>query len=150
VLDAFANQVEIPAHLATREFLGEVRARLTPGGWLATNVGGFGFEDPIVASVARTCAVAFGGPVLVLRVPSARNYVVFARRDAPLPLDGEGRPEIPEGALARWLAPSRLPGGWRVVTEDDPGELLTDDRAPTERLQARSIAEARARLEGAG
>jgi len=33
VLDAYANQMEIPAHLCTREFFGEVRSHLVPRGW---------------------------------------------------------------------------------------------------------------------
>ncbi len=149
VLDAFANQVEIPPHLATRELFEEVRARLREGGWLCANVGGFGFDDPVVAALARTAAAAFDAPVLVLRVPAARNYVLFARRGAPLPVDAEGRPLLPEGPLAGWLAPLRLPGGARVVRPGEEGLVLRDGHSPTERLQALSIAQARARREEA-
>src|SRR5439155_13093499 len=46
VLDAYANQTEIPPHLCTREFFRSVRDRLASGGWLCVNVGGFGLSDP--------------------------------------------------------------------------------------------------------
>ena len=62
VLDCYANQVEIPAHLATVEFFRELRDALAPEGWLTVNLGGFGFEDPVVDAVSRSCAAAFGSP----------------------------------------------------------------------------------------
>ena len=43
---ATRTQVEIPAHLCTREFFDEVRERLVIGGWLTANLGGFGFAGP--------------------------------------------------------------------------------------------------------
>ena len=146
VLDCYANQVEIPPHLATVEFFAMVRAKLVPGGWLAINVGGFGFDDPIVHAVAQTCAEAFASEVLLLRVPAARNFVLFARRDAPLPLDAAGELRLPPGPLGKRVAPLALPGGWSVVSPRSAEAPLTDDHAPTEWLQARSIEEARERL----
>src|SRR6185503_15272998 len=85
VLDCYSNQVEIPAHLCTLEFFADLKVRLAEGGWLTANLGGFGFDDPVVATVARTCADAFGAPVLLVRVPKARNYMLVARKHADLP-----------------------------------------------------------------
>jgi len=152
ILDCYANQVEIPAHLCTVEFFGEVRDRLAQGGWLVANLGGFGFEDPVVAAVAQACAVAFGEPVLLLRVPRARNFTLIARRDAPLPLetdDDDGLLAV-GGEPARLLQPRGLPGAWRLVAPDETRRPLTDDRCPIERLQLASIAEGARRLRGEG
>jgi len=154
VLDCYANQVEIPPHLCTREFFAEVRERLEPGGWLTANVGGFGFDDPVVAAVGRSMAVGTGAPVLVLRVPGSRNHTLVARRDAALPLsegpEGPRLCELADAALSRALiAPRALPGSFRVIPPDGAaGELLTDERNPIELLQARSIALARQRRDG--
>ena len=150
ILDAYAHQVEIPAHLASLEFFESVRARLAPGGWLAVNVGGFDFADPVVRAIAATLAAAFEGPVLALRVPQARNYVLFARQGAELALPPWtlapelAEPERRERARAL-AAPLELDGAWRLV---EPGraaaDLLTDDHSPLERLQAESLRAARA------
>lgn len=135
VLDCYANQVEIPPHLATREFFEEVRGRLVPGGWLSANLGGFGFDDPVVEAVSATCAAAFEAPVQVVRVPRSRNFMLLARREAALP-------ELP------WKLPGlgahALPGFVRSVNPP-PLAPLTDDRCPIERYQSRSLREARER-----
>jgi hypothetical protein len=138
VLDAYANQMEIPAHLCTREFFGEVRDRLARGGWLCVNVGGFGLADPVVEAVARTAAAGFGRRVLALRVPFSRNCVLFARREAD--------PPEPEGAgwyagdeeLDRRLSALAIPGASRWF-EPGSGPVLTDDRNPIDELQRESV-----------
>ena len=152
VLDCYTNQVEIPPHLCTREFFGELRETLVQGGWLSANIGGFGFDDPVVAAVARTCAEAFGAPVLLLRVPRARNFTLVARRDAELPLetaaDGRARLVPLPGAVGELLAARELPGAWTLVEPGAGARILTDDRCPIERLQVESIRAGRARLLG--
>lgn len=148
LLDCYSNQVEIPAHLCTFEFFREVRQRLASGGWLTANLGGFDFSDPVVATVASTCADAFDGAVLLVRVPMSRNFMLLARRDGALPWgDGVLGMETREAILA--LGPRRLPGFARLV---EPGgeRALTDDWCPIEALQQRSLSEARSRrLSGA-
>jgi spermidine synthase len=151
VLDCYANQIEIPPHLCTLEFFSLLRERLAVGGWFTANLGGFDFDDPVVAAVSRTCAAAFEAPVLLVRVPQSRNFVLLARRDAALPLlDGGGLgPQAREIELA--LGPRALPGFTRTVDPGPADEILTDDRCPMEALQLRSIEEARRRLlQGAG
>ena len=138
VLDAYAHQVEIPAHLSSVEFLGEVRHKLSSGGWLAINVGGFGFEDPVVSAVATTAAAAFERPVLVLRVPSARNFIVFARRDAD-PLRPGDPGFRPSGELGARLGPAELESGWRWIEPGAGSRVLTDDRNPLDRFQRQSL-----------
>src|SRR6185436_12517249 len=109
VLDCYANQIEIPYHLCTLEFFREVRARLVEGGWLSANVGGFDFEDPVVSSVAATCARAFESPVLLVRVPWSRNYLLLARQGGQLPFSGGVLAAASQPSVLS-LGPRRLPG----------------------------------------
>lgn len=148
VLDCYSNQVEIPAHLCTVEFFREVRGRLAERGWLTANLGGFDFDDPVVATVARTCATAFECPVLIVRVPLSRNYMLLARRDGALPWNGDALAP-PTRASSLPLGPRRLPGFARSV-EPGSGSVLTDDHCPVERLQLQSISEAQSRRLRAG
>jgi hypothetical protein len=139
--------VEIPAHLSTLEFLREIREHLAIGGWLCVNVGGFDFEDPVVAAMSRTVAAAFERPALVLRVPLSRNFVVFARRDAVPPVPGEPAFAVGGPVADALLPPLELDGGWKLVQPTD-GPALTDDLNPVDRLQRQSLEQAHARRSG--
>lgn len=144
VLDAYANQMEIPAHLCTREFFALARARLAPGGIVCANVGAFGLDDPVLEALAGSLAAGMEEPVLAVEVPFSRNVVVFARRGAPLPEPGAAawsNVPAPLDALARRL---ELPGVSRVFRAGE-GVVLVDDLCDIERRQARSIARAGAR-----
>jgi spermidine synthase len=144
VVDAYANQTEIPAHLSTLEFFGEVHDALTPGGWLAVNVGAFGLDDPVLNAIGRTVATAFAGRVLAVRVPFSRNVILFARRSAePIGPDHSDWSTAP-GALGELQQALALPGVSRWL-EVGGATLLTDDRNDVELRQRRSLAEARLR-----
>lgn len=148
ILDAYANNMEIPHHLATVEAFEAYRERLSHGGWLTVNVGGFGAEDPVVRALAASAASAFGGEVFLGRVPLSRNWVIFARRDGRVPQPGERAfgsrgATLPYG-LGRLIAPLEVPGAW--VRQAGGPEKLLDDIGSTETLQARSIAAASAHL----
>lgn len=148
VVDAYANQVEIPAQLATREFFEEAAAKLRNGGWISANIGGFGLEDPVVDALARTVSAALGQRVLVFDVPFSRNIALIGRVGAALPEPGSAEfRALGDAGLARLASQVSLPGTWRWV-EADARPILTDDRAPIERLQERSLdLAARARAE---
>jgi spermidine synthase len=146
VLDAYAHQVEIPAHLATREALGEMRAHLAPRGWLAINVGGFGFDDPVVAAVGNTLAGVFGTSNLGARVPSSRNFVLFGRNGAACPSPSEPEWWI-EGEVGAELSSAlSLPSMRRVFEHDAARLTLTDDHSPLDVLQRQSLEQARERM----
>ncbi len=137
VLDSYAHQVEIPAHLMSVEFAREIRARLRPGGWLLVNAGGFGVDDPVVRAVRATLAVGFEQECVALRVPRARNWVVGVRREADWPAEW-----APQGQIAAaLLEPLRLPGA--VVRSRAPAfaaaEVLRDDQNDMELRQIRSL-----------
>ncbi len=145
ILDTYANQMEMPAHLSSIEFFREVHARLKPGGWLAINLGGFGLDDPVVQAVAETAAAAFHSEALAVCIPFSRNVVTFLRKDAELPLPGQASWSLPPGAVADLLPPLELPGRWAMIAPATSG-WLTDDVNPIERLQRASINEAASRL----
>jgi spermidine synthase len=151
VVDAYANQVEIPPHLATREFFAQAASKLRPGGWISANVGGFGLSDPVAQALARTAATALGRRVLLFCVPFSRNLALVARVGAEIPApDSPGFRALSQAGLARLASQVALPGLWCWV-EPGGGAELSDDRAPIERLQERSLElAARARAEAGG
>ena len=139
LLDAYANQFEIPLHLATEEFFAEAHAALRDGGVLAINLGTseepgsrVGFVDALRAAVGT----AFGESVRVHRVARSRNHVLFARKGRALPSLGELAEALPAGAPAS-LGGALLAG---QTLEGLPAEApfrLTDDRNPLALEQAR-------------
>lgn len=148
ILDAYANNMEIPHHLATVEAFSAYRERLAPGGWMVVNVGGFGHEDPVVEALASSAAAAFGDEVHLARVPLSRNWVLFARKDRSVPQPGERAfgsqgASLPLG-LASLVAPLEVDGAWIASAGGEP--TLFDGSGSTETLQAASIAAAEARL----
>jgi predicted membrane-bound spermidine synthase len=144
VLDCYANNMEIPAHLATVEFFREVREVLRPGGWISANVGGFGVTDPVVAAVAETLAEGLGERVSCARVPFSRNVMLYARREGTVAGPGEPGFTLHDG-LAHLTPPLEVPGAWREVSPGGTG-LLTDDWSPIDRLQLASISAGRRRF----
>jgi spermidine synthase len=145
VLDAYANNMEIPAHLSSVEFFREVRERLVPGGWFVVNAAGFGLEDPVVDAVARTVAAGFEDKVLAVRVPFSRNCVLLVRRDAELPVPGQPGWRLPGHAADELLGHLALPTAWRWVLPAADDEVLTDDKNPIDALQRESVLGGRGR-----
>jgi spermidine synthase len=134
VLDCYANQAEIPAHLFSREFLRELRGHLRPGGWFVANVGGFGPHDPVLEAAGQTTAEAFQRPCVALRVPRSRNWIVGARQQADWPAWRIGRSDIERALLEPLAGPLAMlafaPGG---------GAVMSDDHSDLDRRQRRSL-----------
>jgi len=151
IVDAYANNMEVPPHLASIEAFELIHHRLRDGGWLTVNVGGFGVDDPVVQGIAGAIVEAFGAPVSIFRVPFSRNLTLHARRggDVPTPatrpFGSLGAPLI--GGLGDLLPPLELEGAWQVVAPGMTTSELRDQRSNLEALQARSIAAAEARVE---
>ncbi len=151
IVDAYANNMEIPPHLASVEAFAAMGELLRPRGWVSINVGGFGLEDPVVAAVAGAAAVGLEEPVSIGRVPFSRNLTLSLRKGAAVPAPGtsefgsRGRPLV--GGTDALIAPLGAPGSW---TTRSPSELTefakTDDLSAMEELQLRSIREAAERL----
>lgn len=149
LIDAYARQVEIPFHLVTREMFLSCHRLLETGGVVAVNVSSFGMNDPVLRAIAATLASVFetpdpeGSKVYILSVPGDHNAVVFARKDAkPMaPIQFlqkvRTRDQEPLTLLAQKIA---LPGIMVPFAWDrDKDQILTDDRAPMEQLQAASL-----------
>ena len=139
LLDAYANQFEIPLHLATEEFFAEVHAKLRDGGVLAINLGTseepgsrVGFVDAMRAAIGS----AFGDSVRVHRVARSRNHVLFARKNQALPGLDEVRSLLPAGAPAS-LGGALLAGQTLNGLPDEAPFRLTDGRNPLALEQAR-------------
>lgn len=132
ILDAYANQVEIPAHLSSLEFFREVNSALRDGGWLSVNIGAFSLHDPVLLAIARTVSAAFESSVVLVRVPFSRNTALIARK---------GHPPLPSPI------PSGLPNNWSEWLSfdsatsrfSDAHNPLTDDRNDIDRLQRESL-----------
>jgi hypothetical protein len=157
VVDAFANELYIPFHLATREFFDACRARLEPGGLLAMNVYAEGQDAPNLLAIENTLATSFGRCVRVTQYWGS-NFLLLAR-------NGDGPPDLSRllaGPLARrfgardgleeWdrlrsLARA-MPGNSRLVSPDPAARVLTDDDAPLEWLTDRFLARTERRLRG--
>ena len=144
-VDAYAHQVYVPAHLASREFFAAARTRLLPGGVLACNVGGLHALDPVVQAVGATMAAEFGA-AMALPVPNSRNLLLVARNG------GEVTPERlpsadPVAALGdvdrqHWqgiLTTAQNRGFWRQI--DSQRAPLHDDRPELDQLLAASYIE---------
>jgi hypothetical protein len=139
IVDVYANQVEIPAHLATVEFYSSTRELLARGGWLQVNVGASGVDDPLALAIGSSLAVAFEAPTLALEVPFSRNVILVQRLgESPvLPSDERFLPSSVE--LRELAARMRVPGTWSLIQADD-GRVLFDGDAPLEALQRSSLA----------
>ncbi|MGH3072650.1 MAG: fused MFS/spermidine synthase [Gaiellaceae bacterium] len=144
VVDAFYSD-SIPFHLATREFLELARARLAPGGVVATNIIGAvrGTDSRLFRSMLRTYRAVFptvavhpvlsGGDrdlggirniILVAGVGAAPSKEFLQERWA------EVRKQSPGAASLTAAIRSRVDAA--ISTEDVP--VLTDDYAPTDAL----------------
>ena len=151
VVDAYANNMEIPPHLASVEAFRAVDERLVEGGWLTVNVGGFGPDDPVVKAVAAAAAIGLQTEVHIARVPLSRNLTLFARKGGEVPrprgsaFGSRGMPLV--GGVGSLLPPLEVEGAWTTLSvEDAAGHAQTDDTSAMERLQLQSIQLAEQRL----
>jgi predicted membrane-bound spermidine synthase len=129
VLDAYARQIAIPAHLATREAFAQARARLSPRGIFAINVSAADVESPLCLALTATLRDVFGKAWSVA-VPGSWSVVLLAgapRRPPAIPAD---RKEPLDPVRRRFLR------GFHELPAAD-GALLTDDCAPLESLARR-------------
>lgn len=143
IVDCYANNMEVPAHLATQELFREALRVLREDGWISVNAGGFGTEDPVVQAVGRTLATALGSRVLALEVPFSRNVALIGRKAGALPEPGAPEWDLvapfAQGLARTWAAP----GTWAWL--DASPTPLTDAHAPLEHLQRASVLAGRRR-----
>jgi spermidine synthase len=132
VVDAY-RQPYIPFYLSTREFFGEVRDHLTPGGMVLINVGHPRDSDRLEKVLSATMGRVFR---TVLRDPVKPTNTVLMGTDAPASartMDAATRSMPPDLAAVSAQAAARLAPALRG------GDVYTDDRAPVEWLIDASI-----------
>lgn len=138
-VDAYAHQVYVPAHLASREFFALAHRQLEPDGVLACNVGALRADDPVLRAIGTTIAAVFGH-ALALPVPRSRNFLVVARKGerpdvARLPHELSGAERLSADDAAHWrsiLHTAAAADRWLDVGAG--GEVLTDDRPVLDQL----------------
>lgn len=148
VVDAFANEIYMPFHLATTEFLELCRSRLEPGGILAMNIYAVGADSPNLAAIEQTLATAFGACVRSSRY-GGYGYLLLARK-------GDDPPDLARlshawmrrrfgerTGVAEWedlldLA-SEVRADTVLVRPRAGARILTDDDAPLEYLTDRFV-----------
>ncbi|MFN8496642.1 MAG: fused MFS/spermidine synthase [Anaerolineae bacterium] len=128
-VDAY-RQPYIPFHLATREFFGLARERLTENGVLVVNVGHGPGDDRLVAAIADTLRAVFLS-VYVVSPDGSFNSLLVATRRPTSPTDYATHADAAQNAAVRAVAAS-VAG--RVTPWPGRGAALTDDRAPVEWL----------------
>jgi spermidine synthase len=132
VVDAY-RQPYIPFYLATREFFGEVRDHLAPGGVVLINVGHPEGSDRLEKVLGATMSRVFE---TVVRDPVKDTNTVLLGSDAPASaraLDAATRSLPPDLAAVVAAAAARLAPALAG------GTVYTDDRAPVEWLIDASI-----------
>lgn len=125
-LDAY-SQPYIPFHLATVEFMRDVRGHLAPGGVVALNAARTAHDFRLVDTLAATMRAVFPA-VYALDHPTDGNTLLIGT-DAPEPLANyrSNLAAAPAG-LAEIVA------GVTPSLMERSGTVLTDDRAPVENL----------------
>jgi spermidine synthase len=133
ILDAYARQIDIPAHLASREFFELVRERLSARGLVALNVSTPSLDAPLFRALWRTLGEVYPTVAAMVLPGDWWNVILLASpADTPIPLP-QPTTELLEPTRRKWLR------GWmplaRLPTRG--GLLLTDDRAPVDQLGRR-------------
>lgn len=137
-VDAYAHQVYVPAHLASREFFQACRERLLPGGVVALNVGALRSDDPVLQAIGATLARVFDA-VLALPVPNSRNVLLVGRLGgavAPERLRAEATADarLADADLASWRSLVAHAADRRQWRSGFQGIELVDDRPALDEL----------------
>ncbi len=138
--DLFRGGPEIPAHLVTVEFYALIRSHLARGGVFMLNVFDLAPGRALLRSVAATLARVF--PAVLVRSREG-NHLLLAFAEPRTAGEAQARLLAPVGSstvteIASEVAGALAPMAWAG------GEVLTDDRAPIERLTRAMLSEARA------
>lgn len=138
-IDLFGGSAEIPFHLATREFFELTHTHLAPGGTLLMNVydPSYGVvRDPLLNTIASVYPAVF-----VVDVGTGSHFVLATRDESItrsiIARESSAVDERVRGTLDFFLSHTE-----KVIF--NPSRLvLTDDRAPLERLSYRALYGAR-------
>ena len=127
VLDAFARQLAIPAHLFTREFLELARSHLAPMGLCAVNVSTQDLESPLMRALLATLQEQFAS-IEAISVPGAWSVILLCSVEP-------GRNMLPLAAPAGLQSVLISARGVRwTPSAASTARVLTDDLAPLDQL----------------
>ncbi len=132
VVDAY-QQPYMPFHLATKEFLQEIRAHLSPTGVVAFTTGHTRTDYRLVQAFVNTLSTVFA-TVYTIDVPGSFNTEVIATV-APTSIDTlrANLQQAPPGSLIDTVGSEILPVV-RLAHAQPGGIVFTDDRAPIEQI----------------
>lgn len=130
MIDAYANQLYIPFHLATSEFFETVRRRLTERGFAVMNVNAPSDDSEILRAISQTLAATFPY-VYRLHVGETWNYLLYA---ADHSIDFSRFAGATLGEANFELFSHTLPERVERVVYDPNRRILTDDWAPIEHM----------------
>ena len=135
--DAF-HDIAVPAHLVTREFHGELAARLADGGFYALNVVDLGSDPRFLFALVRTLRLDFAAVEVwkTLEEMDEGGRVTFIVLASKQPTR-HSRLSSLRGLARAWTRWPEADLDRRLAAADPP--ILTDDHAPVERLLSRLL-----------
>lgn len=136
IIDAYNNQLQIPFHLATREFFGLVKNKLKENGKVAINVNAESQNSDLLIAISNSIACNFTNTNIV-PVNHSYNYMIVGS-DNDINYDKISNKDIkPElGSVLKFIKNYNYDYNY-----DNDGIELTDDRAPIEYLTDKMILE---------
>jgi spermidine synthase len=128
IIDAYANQLYIPFHLASQEFFKTVKGHLDNNGVAAMNVNATADDSKLLKAITNTMNTVFKHVYIAKLINW--NYLVLAS-DSELDFGGMDKLNVPEE-----LKPivSFAQTNYKEVSFDSNYQILTDDKAPIEHL----------------
>jgi hypothetical protein len=132
MVDAF-QQPYMPFHLTTREFLEEIKARLSPTGVVTFTTGHTCTDYRLAQAFVNTLSQVFPS-VYTFDVPGTLNTEVIATmQPTTLSTFRENLLNIPTDTMLGTVADEALQV-MKVATPERDGIVFSDDRAPVEQL----------------
>jgi spermidine synthase len=128
VVDAYANQMYIPFHLASREFFKSVMEHLNDKGLVAMNVNATTSDSALLKAITNTMSKEFAH-VYTLALQNW-NYLVMAS-DQPINFEDLSKLKVID--QLKPLA-ENAQQNYQEVFYDSNSQVLTDDKAPIEHL----------------
>jgi spermidine synthase len=140
IVDCYARQSFLPAHVVSREFFAAIRRLLAPRGEVALNVFGYGGRDSVVETVVRGVAAEFPEGVVVATVPNTANLIVYASKGSAAGLPRTWSTANWPAALVSMARSMSTPGAAWIARPDPAMETLTDDDGELDLLQWQRLA----------
>jgi hypothetical protein len=138
IVDAYQGS-DIPFHLVTKEFFGQVREHLRSGGVLAINIAWWTPDDPeLLDRIVSAVRTVFPAVYAVTGISQHSGAVLLAGGDGASPGNLLGNATAVNHAGLLEIAREMLGNGPpQLASIEGAGEPLSDDRAPVSRIADR-------------